>query len=124
MQALVTQGEFWLRQSRYDVALRSFRRVLDAQPNNGAALAGAAQAEAGLGNRDAAEALTARLRATAPRTDPLLVQTEGALRTAVAGPEPLAEARRLAQAGRTAEAAPYEERLAELQPARSTAPIA
>ncbi|MBR0654624.1 cellulose biosynthesis protein BcsC [Plastoroseomonas arctica] len=105
IRALVQQGEFWLRQSRFDVALRSFRRVLDVQPDNGAALAGAAQAEAALGNREAAEALTARLRATIQRSDPLLAQTEGALRTAAAGPEQLAEARRLGQAGRTADAA-------------------
>ncbi|GGC26566.1 cellulose biosynthesis protein [Siccirubricoccus deserti] len=102
--ALLRQGAHWQEQNRPDLALRSFERVLAAEPTNATALAGAARAEAQLGNATAAEALLTRLRQGVPAGDARVQDAEAGLRGARLDREGLAEARRLAQAGRAAEA--------------------
>ena len=101
--ALLQQGRYWQEQNRPDLALRSFERALAVDAANPDALAGAIAAQAALGNRGAAEALMARLRQAAPQ-DPRTARAAEALRGAGADREGIAEARRLAQAGRNAEA--------------------
>ncbi|MBV1796702.1 cellulose biosynthesis protein BcsC [Siccirubricoccus sp. G192] len=120
--ALLRQGGHWRQQNRADLALRTYERVLAAEPANAEALAGAAQAEAQLGNRSAAEALLARLRQAAPG-DPRLAEVEAGIRGAGLDSAGLAEARRLAQAGRTAEAvARYRELFGASRPPLALAP--
>ncbi|MDO9708074.1 cellulose biosynthesis protein BcsC [Paracraurococcus lichenis] len=100
---LLEQANYWRLQNRPDQVARALDRVLAVDPQNAEALAGAAQAQAQLGNRAAADALIARLRAAAP-ADPRLQETDLALRASTVDPAALAEARRLAQAGRAADA--------------------
>ncbi len=83
--------------------VRTLERVLAVDPRNADALAGAAQAQAQVGNRPAAEGYLARLRQIAPN-DPRVAETDINVRAATVDQGALAEARRLAQAGRTAEA--------------------
>ncbi|MCK8784318.1 cellulose synthase subunit BcsC-related outer membrane protein [Roseomonas sp. NAR14] len=83
--------------------LRIMERVLAADPRNAEALSGAAEAAAQMGNRRAADAYLARLRQAAPGT-PRLGQTDITVRALTSDQNEIAEARRLAQAGRTAEA--------------------
>jgi Tfp pilus assembly protein PilF len=103
LATLLSQAEFWLGQNRPDQALRALERVLAAEPDNPDALARAARAHAALGDRATAERLLARLRQVSPG-DARLPAAEEALRSAVIDPAGLAEARALAQGGRTAEA--------------------
>ncbi|WP_198378962.1 tetratricopeptide repeat protein, partial [Neoroseomonas rubea] len=58
---LLQQARHWQEQNRPDLALRAYERVLATAPRNPEALAGAAEAQAALGNRTEAEALIARL---------------------------------------------------------------
>jgi tetratricopeptide (TPR) repeat protein len=102
--ALLAQGAHWAGQNRPDLALRAFERVLAADPRNPDALAGAAQAEAALGNRSAAERRLAELRAAVAPDDPRLVAAERGLRAAATDRAALADARRLAQSGQAAAA--------------------
>ncbi|WP_149537184.1 cellulose biosynthesis protein BcsC [Siccirubricoccus phaeus] len=104
LATLLAQGEHWLRENRPELAITAFNRVLGADPANPDALAGAAAAEAAQGNRAAAEALLARLRRAVGAGDPRLAAAESRLRGAAIDREALAEARRLASAGQTAEA--------------------
>ena len=82
---------------------RALDRVLAVDPRNAEALAGAAQAQAQLGNQAAADALIARLRAVAPG-DERMVETDVAVRAATVDQSAVVEARRLAQSGRAADA--------------------
>ena len=103
--ALLAQASYWQAQNRPDLALNAFERVLAAAPDNTAALAGAAQAQAALGNRAASEALLARLRRVAGPTNTRVVSdAEARVRGETVDREAIAEARRLAQSGHNAEA--------------------
>ena len=101
---LIDQANYWRLQNRPELALRTLERVLAVDPRNVDALAGAAQSQAQLGNRPAAEGYLARLRQVAPG-DPRLSETDITVRAATVDQGALAEARRLGQAGRAAEAA-------------------
>jgi Tfp pilus assembly protein PilF len=103
IQALLDQANYWRLQNRPELVIRTLERVLAADPRNLDALAQSAQAQAQLGNRAAAEALLSRLRQIAPN-DPRLSETDVTVRAATVDQGALAEARRLAQTGRTAEA--------------------
>lgn len=103
LAALVQQGRHWQAQQRPDLALRSFERALLADPQSTEALAGAAEAQAALGNRPAAEALLARLRAVAPGT-PAVAAAQEALRGSQVERAAIEEARRLSREGRVPEA--------------------
>jgi tetratricopeptide (TPR) repeat protein len=102
--ALIAQGTHWTGQNRPDLALRAYERALAADPRNPDALAGAARAQATLGNRAAADRLLAELRAVLPAGDPRLAATERGLRAATTDAAAIADARRLAQAGQAAAA--------------------
>ncbi|HEY4252256.1 MAG TPA: cellulose synthase subunit BcsC-related outer membrane protein [Roseomonas sp.] len=102
--ALIAQGDYWRQQNRPELALPRYQRVLTVEPNNAAALAGAAQVQLQLGDTAAAETLTSRLRQVTTRDDPRLAGVESATRAGAIQPEALAEARRLAQAGRGGDA--------------------
>ncbi len=103
VQALLDQANYWRLQNRPELVVRTLERVLAVDPRNADALAGAALAQAQSGNRPAAEAYLARLRQVAPN-DPRVSETDINVRAATVDQGALAEARRLAQAGRTAEA--------------------
>ena len=103
LAALVQQGRHWQAQQRPDLALRSFERALLADPASTDALAGAAEAQAALGNRPAAEALLARLRAVAPGT-PAIAAAQEALRGSAVERSAIEDARRLSREGRVPEA--------------------
>ncbi len=102
VQALLDQANYWRLQNRPELVVRTLERVLAVDPRNADALAGAAMAQAQSGNRAAAEAYLARLRQVAPN-DPRVAETDISVRAATVDQGALAEARRLAQAGRTAE---------------------
>lgn len=103
VQALLDQANYWRLQNRPELVVRTLERVLAVDPRNADALAGAALAQAQSGNRAAAESYLARLRQVAPN-DPRVAETDINVRAATVDQGALAEARRLAQAGRTAEA--------------------
>ncbi len=103
IHALLDQANYWRLQNRPELVIRTLERLLVVDPRNVEALAGAAQAHAQLGNRQPAESYLARLRQVAP-SDPRLSETDITVRAATVDMEALTEARRLAQAGRTAEA--------------------
>ena len=100
---LLQQAWYWQDQNRPDLALRSYERVLAADPRQADALAGAAQAQAALGNGPEAEALLTRLRAVDPRAQ-APTATQDALRGAAADRSGIEEARRLSREGRVPEA--------------------
>ncbi len=102
VQALLDQANYWRLQNRPELVVRTLERVLAVDPRNADALAGAALAQAQSGNRSAAEAYLSRLRQVAPN-DPRVAETDINVRAATVDQGALAEARRLAQAGRTAE---------------------
>ncbi|CAH0150961.1 cellulose biosynthesis protein BcsC [Roseomonas sp. CECT 9278] len=103
LAALVQQGRHWQAQQRPDLALRSFERALLADPSSPDALAGAAEAQAALGNRPAAEALLARLRVVAPGA-PAVAAAQEALRGSQVERSAIEDARRLSREGRVPEA--------------------
>jgi tetratricopeptide (TPR) repeat protein len=103
LTALVQQGRHWQAQQRPDLALRSFERALLADPGSPEALAGAAEAQAALGNRPAAEALLARLRTVAPGA-PAVAAAQEALRGSQVERSAIEDARRLSREGRVPEA--------------------
>ncbi|MBK1658399.1 tetratricopeptide repeat protein, partial [Paracraurococcus ruber] len=104
LAALVVQGRHWQEQNRPDLASAAFDRALRAAPDNPEALAGAVQAQAALGNRAAADALLTRLRRATGQADGRVAAAEAAVRSEAVDNAGLAEARRLAGQGRTAEA--------------------
>lgn len=103
LAVLLQQARHWQEQNRPDLALRSFERVLAADPRHAEALAGAAEAQAALGNRAEAEALLARLRQVAPGA-PGLAGAQDALRGATVDRSAIEDARRLSRDGRVPEA--------------------
>ena len=104
VSTLLDQANYWRLQNRPELVLRTLERVLIVDPRNVDALTGAAQAQAQLGNRQAAEGFLSRLRQVAP-SDPRLSDTDITVRAQTVDQGALAEARRLGQAGRAAEAA-------------------
>ncbi len=116
VQALLDQANYWRLQNRPELVVRTLERVLAVDPRNADALAGAAQAQAQLGNRSGAEAFLARLRQASPN-DPRIAETDITIRAATVDQGALAEARRLGQAGRVAESiARYRELFRGQQP--------
>ncbi len=103
LAVLLQQARYWQDQNRPDLAIRSYDRALAADPRNADALAGAAEAQAAMGNRQAAEALLARLRSVAPGTS-AIAGAQDALRGAAVNRDTIEEARRLSRDGRVPEA--------------------
>ncbi len=101
--ALLDQANYWKLQNRPDQVVRTLERVLQVDPRNPDALSGIAEAQAQLGNAQAAQDALARLRNNAP-TDPRTTQADVAVRTATVDSDALNQARELARAGRNAEA--------------------
>jgi tetratricopeptide (TPR) repeat protein len=102
--ALLDQANYWKLQNRPDQVLRTLERVLQVDPRNADALSGIAEAHAQLGNAAQAQEALGRLRAAAP-SDPRTAAADVAVRTSTVDAAALAQARALAQAGRSAEAA-------------------
>nr|WP_255569285.1 cellulose biosynthesis protein BcsC [Neoroseomonas alba] len=100
---LLQQARHWQEQNRPDLALNAFDRVLAVDPRNADALAGAAASQAAMGNRQAAEALLARLREVAPSAV-AVAGARDALRAATVDRSAIEEARRLSREGRIPEA--------------------
>jgi tetratricopeptide (TPR) repeat protein len=80
VQALMEQATYWRGQSEPAQALRALERVLSVHPTHPAALAGAAQMQAELGNGTSAEDYLARLRHAAPEDAARIAQAEQAVR--------------------------------------------
>ncbi|MFC7735748.1 cellulose synthase subunit BcsC-related outer membrane protein [Roseomonas sp. GCM10028921] len=104
LEMLVRQAERWLSQDRVELAAPSVERALAAAPDNPAVLSVAARLEVARGNRDAASAFLARLRAAGASSEQQS-QAEGAVRGASLDRGTIEEARRLAREGRTEAAA-------------------
>lgn len=103
VEVLVRQAERWLAQDRVDLATPVVERAVAAAPDSASVLSVAARLEVARGNRDAANAFLARLRAVGA-TPEQRFQAESALRSATIDRNAIAEAQRLAREGR-AEAA-------------------
>lgn len=99
LAALFDQANYWRLQNRPEMALRSYERILSIEPQNVDALKGAAEIQAEMGNRAAADQLLARLRQNAPASDPRVGAANLSVRAANIDPAAINEARRLAQAG-------------------------
>ncbi|NKF23728.1 cellulose biosynthesis protein BcsC [Solimonas marina] len=99
---LVQQAQFWDAKQRPDLALESWKRVLQADPNNAQALARLAEIENQNGNRGEAQRYLDTLRRVAPdssATQRAQQQLSGATNAAT-----ISRARQLAQQGRAADA--------------------
>jgi len=104
VDVLVRQAERWLAQERLDLAAPAVERALAAAPDSPAALSVAARLEVARGNRDAANAILARLR-TVGATPEQRSQAETAVRGASIDRNAIEDARRLAREGRADAAA-------------------
>ncbi|MBN8904339.1 MAG: tetratricopeptide repeat protein, partial [Rhodospirillales bacterium] len=102
-RVLLDQAQFWTTQNQPDQAEGALQRLLRVEPDNPEALGLLAQLQAGRGDRARAQATLARLRAIRPG-DPRIPAVEQSIRLGSIDPGALAEARRLAQEGRTADA--------------------
>ena len=109
-KVLLDQANYWRAQNRSQDAERALDRLLLLEPDNAEALALLAQLQAERGDRAAAQASLTRLRAVRP-DDPRIAAAEQAIRLGSIDPAGLAEARRLAQEGRNAEAVARYQRL-------------
>jgi Tfp pilus assembly protein PilF len=107
---LLDQANYWLAQNRPDEAEGALDRLLRADPDNPDALGLLAQLQAQKGDRTHAQATLAHLQAVRPG-DPHVASVEQAIRVGSIDPEGLAEARRMAQEGRNAEAVTRYQRL-------------
>ena len=103
VEVLVRQAERWLAQDRVDLATPVVERAVAAAPDSASVLSVAARLEVARGNRDAANAFLARLRAVGA-TPEQRSQAESAVRSATIDRNAIGEAQRLAREGR-AEAA-------------------
>lgn len=103
ISVLLEQANYWHQQGRDEQALEALRRALLLDPTNADALYQSALLQAELGRRPAAQATLTQLRAVRP-DDPRILQVEQALRIGAIDNAGLAEARNLAQSGRSAEA--------------------
>lgn len=102
--ALFDQASYWRLQSRPEQALRTYERILTIDPQNVDALKGAAELQAEMGNRAAADQLLARLRQSTAPSDPRLGEASLSVRASTIDQGALAEARRLAQNGQATHA--------------------
>ncbi|WP_419897009.1 tetratricopeptide repeat protein [Roseomonas sp. USHLN139] len=100
---LLDQASYWQAQNRPEAALQSLERLLRIQPNDTRALAMAVQVAASAGDSEQAAAYLARLNAVAPNS-PDVARAQNAMRVTGVDQSGIAEARRLVQAGRGAEA--------------------
>jgi Tfp pilus assembly protein PilF len=100
---LMDQAAYWRQQGRADLALSALQRVLLLDPRNADALAQAAELNAERGDRAAAEAGLAQLRAVRP-DDPRIASITRTLRVGPIDPAALAQARDLARQGHGVEA--------------------
>ncbi len=103
VQALVDQAVNWQVRGRTDLAQETWHKLLRVEPGNAEALAGLGIADVESGQPDAAKRQLAKLKQTHP-DHPATARLEQAITSGKPNKEQLAEARRLAQAGR-AEAA-------------------
>ena len=103
LRVLIEQARFWQAQFQADRAVDALNRVLVLDAGNADALAMLAAIQAERGDRAAGEATVTRLRERSP-ADPRIPGIDGTLRAGAVDQGALAEARRLAQEGRGADA--------------------
>ena len=103
IRVLLDQANYWRSQYQPQKADEALARVLTLDPRNADALAAQAQAAADRGNQQAARAALAKLQAARP-DDPRIGSIQQALQMGPLDQSSLTEARRLAQAGKAAEA--------------------
>jgi tetratricopeptide (TPR) repeat protein len=101
---LLQQANFWHAQDQPARALESLNRALQIDPNNAEALGLLAELRADQGDASRANDALTKLKAVSP-ADPHIAGIERSLRIGLINPSALAEARKLAQDGRNAEAA-------------------
>ena len=104
------QANYWRAQNRLQDAESALERLLLLEPDNAEALVSLTQLQAERGDRAAAQASLTRLRAAHPG-DPRIAAVDQSIRQGSIDPAGLAEARRLAQDGRNAEAVARYQRL-------------
>jgi cellulose synthase operon protein C len=109
-KVLLDQANYWYAQDRPEDAEHALDRLLRLDPDNPDALGLLAQLQSQRGDRTLAQATLAHLRAVRPN-DPQIATVEQAIRAGSIDPASLAEARRLAQEGRNAEAVARYQRL-------------
>jgi tetratricopeptide (TPR) repeat protein len=109
-KVLMDQANYWYAQNRPLDAEQALDRLLRLDPDNADALGLLAQLQSQRGDRTLAQATLAHLRAVRP-DDPQITTVERAIRAGSIDPANLAEARRLAQEGRNAEAVARYQRL-------------
>ncbi len=110
LTVLLQQAEYWRAQQHPDQAMASLRRALALAPDNPDALSMLAQLAADAGDQAAADDALAHLRQVAPQ-DPRIAAIGQAVRIGPISADALAEARRLAAAGKPAEARAAYDRL-------------
>ena len=103
IRVLLDQANYWRSKDQPQRADEALSRVLALDPNNPDGLAAQAQAAAERGNQQAAQAALAKLSAVRP-DDPRIQSIQQVLRAGPMDNAALAEARRLAQAGKPADA--------------------
>lgn len=103
LRVLIEQARFWQAQFQPDRAVDALNRVLVLDAGNADALAMLAAIQAERGDRAAGQATLLRLRERNP-ADPRIAGIDAALRAGTVDQGALAEARRLAQEGRGADA--------------------
>jgi tetratricopeptide (TPR) repeat protein len=103
IRVLLDQANYWRSQYQPQKADEALARVLTLDPRNADALAAQAQAAADRGNQQAARAALAKLQSVRP-DDPRIGSIQQALQMGPLDQSALTEARRLAQAGKAAEA--------------------
>lgn len=103
LRVLIEQARFWQAQFQPDRAVDALNRVLVLDAGNADALAMLAGLQAERGDRAGGQATLARLRERSP-ADPRIAGIDGALRMGAVDQGALAEARRLAQEDRGADA--------------------
>ncbi len=114
--ALAAKARYWQARQRDDLALQSWQRLIEANPNNAEALFNLGLINAAAGRETEAREFLLRLGTAAPG-DPRIAQVEAAIRRGRLDPAGLDNARRLARAGRMADAvAAYEALFGERGP--------
>ncbi len=103
IRVLLDQANYWRSKDQPQRADEALGRVLALDPNNPDGLAAQAQAAAERGNQQVAQGALAKLRAVRP-DDPRIESIQQVLRAGPMDNGALAEARRLAQAGKPADA--------------------
>lgn len=103
IRVLLDQATYWRSQYQPEKADEALARVLTLDPRNADALAAQAQAAADRGNQQAARAALTRLQAVRP-DDPRIGSIQQSLQMGPLDQSALADARRLAQAGKAADA--------------------